>query len=290
MQTSDRVFCVSARCIQKLTDYSGHVILSQKEDEHIMTTNLHTHTFRNHHATGSECDYVERAIACGIQTLGFSEHAPYRFLNGYTSWWHLQPDEMDAYVSAVLAVKEEYKNEIQILLGIETEYYPSLFEDLLSRLRAYPIDYMILGQHALGDEEGMPGTYEESDSEEMLAAYVDTCITALDFGIFTYLAHPDFFSYTGPDEIYEREMSRLCRYCADHCIPLEINMKGVSGNRRYPNEKFFRLAKQYSCRFVAGLDAHSPEEIVLPESYERYRDLIISCDLQVEDSIEIIKP
>lgn len=255
-----------------------------------MKMNLHTHTFRNHHALGEAREYVERAIACGIETLGFSEHAPYRFLHGYTSWWHLQPDEMDGYVSEVLSVRDEYKDDIRILLGVEAEYYPSLFDALICDLRAYPIDYMILGQHALGNEEGMPGTYEKTDSEDMLRLYVDTCIKGLEYGVFTYLAHPDMLSFTGPDEVYEREMGRLCTYCAAHGIPLEVNMKGVAGGRRYPGSRFFSLAKRFSCSFVTGLDAHSPLDVVRPETFDRYRALISTCGLEITEEYPVIKP
>ena len=38
-----------------------------------MLHNYHTHTFRNHHAVGTEREYIEAAIAGGYQTLGFSE-------------------------------------------------------------------------------------------------------------------------------------------------------------------------------------------------------------------------
>ena len=48
-----------------------------------MRMNLHTHTPRCHHATGSEREYIERAIAAGLQTLGFSDHAPMPFWGDY---------------------------------------------------------------------------------------------------------------------------------------------------------------------------------------------------------------
>lgn len=50
-----------------------------------MLCNYHTHTFRNRHSSGTEREYIEAAIGCGIRTLGFSEHAPYRYPDGYSS-------------------------------------------------------------------------------------------------------------------------------------------------------------------------------------------------------------
>ena len=252
----------------------------------VLTSNYHTHTFRSHHGKGDVEDCVLRAINVGIKTLGFSEHAPYSYKNAYLSWWHLQPEEMAPYVEAVLTAREKHRGEINILLGVEAEYYPETFDALLDTLRKYPLDYLILGQHALNNEYDGVGAYAENSSPEDLKKYVDACIAGLDYGMFTYLAHPDMFSFTGDESAYIQEMGRLCAYCAEKDIPLEINMKGVNGNRRYPDRRFFTLAKSFGCRFVAGLDAHTPEEIVQPETYPRYLELLEKCGITVEDHIE----
>ena len=41
-----------------------------------MYANYHTHTVRCNHARGSEREYIETAIARGMQVLGFSDHVP----------------------------------------------------------------------------------------------------------------------------------------------------------------------------------------------------------------------
>ena len=117
-----------------------------------MLCNYHTHTFRNRHSSGTEREYIEAAIGCGIRTLGFSEHAPYRYPDGYSSWFHLQQEELEDYVATILSLKEEYAGKIDILLGFEAEFYPKLFEEFLAIIRPYPMDYMILGQHFLQNE------------------------------------------------------------------------------------------------------------------------------------------
>ena len=51
-----------------------------------MQVNLHTHTTRSHHASGTEREYIENAIAGGLTRFGFSDHAPYVFRDGYYSY------------------------------------------------------------------------------------------------------------------------------------------------------------------------------------------------------------
>lgn len=50
-----------------------------------MIANYHTHTWRCRHADGTEREYVERAIEGGLKILGFSDHSPYPFPDGYDS-------------------------------------------------------------------------------------------------------------------------------------------------------------------------------------------------------------
>ena len=117
-----------------------------------MLHNYHTHTFRNHHAVGTEREYIEAAIAGGYQTLGFSEHAPYQFPDGIVSYFHMFPEDLEDYIQTLLALKEEYAGRIEILIGYEAEYYPRFFDDLLARITQYPVDYLLLGQHYIRNE------------------------------------------------------------------------------------------------------------------------------------------
>ena len=58
--------------------------------------NYHTHTKRCNHAEGCEREYVEQAIANGMKTLGFSDHAPYLFTDGYYSAFRMRVEELES--------------------------------------------------------------------------------------------------------------------------------------------------------------------------------------------------
>ena len=162
----------------------------------MMTYNFHTHTARCHHAEGADREYVENAIKGGLRTLGFSDHSPYVFKDGYYSGYRMLPSELDGYVKGIQDLKAEYKNDIDIYIGLEAEYYPEFFEGFLSLIRPYPIDYMILGQHFLKNEmDGLIGAARRTADENVLTGYVDQVIEAMKTGRFTYLAHPDMVRY-----------------------------------------------------------------------------------------------
>jgi histidinol-phosphatase (PHP family) len=82
-----------------------------------MKNNYHTHTVRCHHAQGTEREYIEAAIAAGIKTLGFADHAPQIFPGDYYSHFRMRPEELSDYCSTLRALKEEYKDRIDIKIG-----------------------------------------------------------------------------------------------------------------------------------------------------------------------------
>lgn len=71
-----------------------------------MIANYHTHTWRCRHADGTEREYVERAIEGGLKILGFSDHSPYPFPDGYDSGMRMRLDQVEGYVDTVLALKK----------------------------------------------------------------------------------------------------------------------------------------------------------------------------------------
>ena len=72
-----------------------------------MIANYHTHTRRCGHAEGEEREYVEQAIAAGVRILGFSDHTPYPFSNGYESRIRMRLSETEDYFKTVTDLKRD---------------------------------------------------------------------------------------------------------------------------------------------------------------------------------------
>lgn len=227
-----------------------------------MIANYHTHTWRCNHAKGTEREYVERALEAGLQTLGFSDHGPYIFPGSYYSTFRMRMDQLGGYVRTVLALREEYKGKIHIPLGFELEYYPNLFPMLLPVLRDQPIDYLLLGQHFVGDEIGDSYNGVVTQDVRQLERYVDQTIDAMQTGLFTYFAHPDLINFQGSRKDYRLQMRRICREAKSCGIPLEYNLLGLSGGKNYPSRVFWELAAEEGCPVILGRDAHDPESLL----------------------------
>ena len=229
-----------------------------------MIANYHTHTWRCGHAAPDERAYIEKAIEGGYEILGFSDHGPQRFPNGYHSGFRMQLDQLEGYVRTLTDLRAEYRNEITILIGYEMEYYPLLFPETLERVCGYPIDYMILGQHFIENEITHHYAMDIRTDRRHLTTYVDEILEGLSTGAYSYVAHPDLPDWEGDPEFYRSEMIRFCEGAKRLRIPMEVNLLGLSGRRCYPSARFFRIAAEVGCDIVIGCDAHSPDMVFDP--------------------------
>jgi histidinol-phosphatase (PHP family) len=252
-----------------------------------MIANYHTHTPRCNHATGSEREYVEAALQAGLQILGFSDHSPCVFPGNYVSWHRMKLEELEDYVAAVLALREEYKDRIQIPLGLELEYFPGLMPQLLPILREQPIDYLLLGQHFLGDEIGEPYCGHATDDKKILERYCDQTIEGMQTGLFLYLAHPDLIYFTGDDHTYRNQMRRICREAKGCGMPLEWNLLGQCIGRNYPDMRFWEMAAEEGCDVILGWDAHAPNSMGNTAALEFAQDAIRRLDMHLLDTVPI---
>ena len=94
-----------------------------------MKTNYHTHTTRCMHATGSDEDYVLSAIKGGYQELGFSDHTPWKYHTDYVADMRMLPEELPRYVESLRSLREKYRDQISIKIGLECEYFPAYIFD-----------------------------------------------------------------------------------------------------------------------------------------------------------------
>ena len=251
-----------------------------------MRANYHTHTFRCGHATGTEREYIENALAGGIEILGFSDHCPYD-LPGLHPGIRMASEELEGYVAALRALREEYAGRIELHIGLEAEYYPAGFSALLRHARAAGIEYLILGQHFLGNEAG--DAYNGAPTEDLrqLDRYVAQSIEAMDTGVFTYFAHPDLIHFTGDTKAYEDAARTLCRAAKERGLPLEINLLGLRTGRNYPDERFWRVAGEEGCDVILGCDAHDNRALWVPKTEAAARAMAERSGLEVLETLEL---
>ena len=254
-----------------------------------MIANYHSHTFRCNHATGTEEEYIVRAIESGLKIWGFSDHSPYFFAGDYYSGFRMKREEFKGYCDTILALREKYKDSIDIKIGVEAEYYPAFFDKTLDFLKDYPVDYMIMGQHFLGNEENDHPSGKPTDDESILDRYVKQTMEALDRKVYTYFAHPDMFNFVGSDEVYYRHISKLCECALKNDTPLEINCLGIATNRSYPAERFWKIAGEVGNSAIIGCDAHDIVGVYRPDAVKTAENLAAKYNVKLLETVELRK-
>ena len=236
-----------------------------------MDYNYHTHTYRCSHATGTEEEYVLRAIEGGIKYMGFSDHIPFKEPDGTELFYRVPVAEAKDHCDEILRLKEKYKDQIEITLGFEMEYYAPYFNDMLKNAISYGAEYLILGQHFI-----LPAHYTgtPTDDAEKLKTYVDWVIEAMNTGVFTYLAHPDVMHFTGDVSVYQKEMRRICVESTRRNMPLEVNLLGIRENRHYPTSSFWEIAGEEKCPVTFGFDAHDTPSAFDGASIPKAKELV----------------
>ena len=255
-----------------------------------MIANYHTHTWRCNHAKGRETKYVENAIEAGLEILGFSDHSPYIFPAGHISSFRMHIGQLKGYVNTVLELRETYAGKIEIPLGLELEYYPDLLPRLLPVLKDYPLDYVILGQHFVGNEVDAPYSGHHAEDKKLLERYANQTIDAMQTGMFTYFAHPDLLHYVGEEGFYKEQARRICREAKSCGMPLEINLLGIRDGRHYPNPFFWEMAAEEGCNVILGRDAHEPEQLLMEQFEQRGLDMVRRYNLNLLHTVPVRKP
>lgn len=252
--------------------------------------NLHTHTYRCHHAFGHDEQYIHAGIEAGFKTLGFSEHVPFYDHDLYGE--RMAYDELENYLQVMNNYKEKYKDQIEILVGFEFEYYDSQSEYLKNLKKR--CDFMINGQHM----KYLDGyDYYFYNNDEDILEYADNICKAMRCGLTDVVAHPDYFML-GRRNFNDTciTVANMIGKCAEETnTPIEINLKGINkgkllynvGERYpYPFYEFWKELSKYDIKVLYGYDAHEPIALTQMENVQIADEILKDFHLNFIDSFK----
>ncbi|MBR1920251.1 MAG: histidinol-phosphatase [Spirochaetales bacterium] len=230
--------------------------------------NFHTHTYRCQHAVGTDREYVEKAIQEGFDVFGFSDHSPWPYKD-YVSDIRMPVSQFANYIESIRSLRTEFEDRIDLKIGLECEYFRTFFSWLDDIKEEYSLDYLILGNHFIGDEQ--TGLYSgKATLRKDLYRYLDEIDHAMRDGRFAYLCHPDiiFSSYAEFDESCIDISKKICELSLSYDFPLEYNILGLQKRTDgkfkglgYPCRDFWEIVQQEGCKVIVGLDAHDPSAV-----------------------------
>lgn len=250
--------------------------------------NYHTHTKRCQHAIGSEEEYILEAIKGGYTELGFSDHTPWHYDSLFVPFMRMKDTQLDDYVYVLRNLRDKYKDQISIKIGLEVEYFEKYIPWLKQMIEEKEIDYIILGNHYDGSDEN--GIYYGSPiGYQSFIRYINQVIKGIDSGLFSYVAHPDLACFNPNDYRYIKEYKRLCEHAKLKDIPLEFNLLGFKAKRHYPNPVFWKIVLEVGNRVIIGTDAHEPYRLSDIDTYNQAIDYLKQLNIEVTEDIKFFR-
>ncbi|MBR6219575.1 MAG: histidinol-phosphatase [Clostridia bacterium] len=266
--------------------------------------NYHTHTWRCLHAEGTEEEYVRRAVGRGFEVLGFADHTPWPYANGYVAGMRMRLDQLDGYLKTVRGLGEKYAGQIRIPVGLECEAFPQ-YMGWLAELKERSLDYLILGNHYdLRDDAdhaafdiGGGFYFGRCTRPAHVRRYAERTIAGMRTGLFDYVAHPDLYChvYKRFDADCAAAARDLCQAAAALDLPLEYNLLGIQYHARpsergalgYPCERFWEIAATCGCRAIVGFDAHRPEHLDRVDLFDRALDFLNGLGIERVSHLDV---
>ena len=235
-------------------------------------TNYHTHTTRCLHAEGTDEAYVRAADAGGFGVLGFSDHSPWPYRDGFESGIRMPLSQLGDYARSVRSLREQYAGKVDVRLGLEAEYYPEFEGWLRDACREHGVSFLLFGNHF--DNPGEEGYFGYASTVSDLRRYAARAEMGLSSGLFDCLAHPDLFmqGYARFDENCRAASRDVCAAARACGVPLEFNLSGFYNTWRrgagYPAPGFWQVAAKEGVSAIVGLDAHKPARLAECEIYD----------------------
>lgn len=253
-----------------------------------MKHNYHSHTTFCNHSSWEAEDLIKEAIKQGFETFGISEHI---FLPERKNEFRLKSKERTfEYINEVSRLKEKYKDQINVLIGIEVEVNHSstgkVLLDHIKETSSYPgVEYTIVGHHYYSDSTY---TAEVKPTRKLLEDYVNDLETIFKNVKIAYLAHPDLIvqGNNGWDENMEWALDKIIDLSIKYDIPLGININAIYLNKLYPTKQFWMMVGKKGAKAILELDTHSPNSFK-QEYIDKAYALAKECNLNLIDKLEI---
>ncbi|MBO5879829.1 MAG: histidinol-phosphatase [Clostridia bacterium] len=245
-------------------------------------TDLHTHT---NFCDGKDSpeDMVISAIEKGIDTLGILTHSYVEFDLSAC----IREERQTEFIAEIARLKEKYKGKINLLCGLEVDYYTT------SQIEGYDyklgsLHYFKIGEKYYSLDISIPGFIEMVEKEfggDYLAVCEEYYRLLADVVRKTnadIIAHIDLITkFNEGNKLFDTgdpRYVRAYRRAVDELIktgkPFEINTGAISRGYRttpYPAPDILDYIKSKGGKLIISSDSHSKENIAY--LFDKYADL-----------------
>jgi histidinol-phosphatase (PHP family) len=219
-----------------------------------LIVDLHNHTYRCNHATGTPIEYFNKSKEIGIDIYGFSDHAPMDF----DTFYRMKFDDMIDY--------EREIRETGALVGYEVDFGDTFIDDRVINAK---VDYLIGSIHFINewgfDNPAFIGEYKNKNIDEIWEEYFFAITKMAKTSLFDIVGHFDLmkvFNFLPKKDIRILAQDAIKAIKKSNMV-LEINSSGFrkAPKEQYPSREILEIVYEYDIPITFGSDAHSVEQV-----------------------------
>ena len=246
----------------------------------MISADIHMHSDFSSDSQSPMESMILEAIEKGLKTICFTEHLDYEYPADEGQGLFIV--DIEAYQKKLYELKEIYKDQIEILFGIEFGLLPHLSETYDKIARSYDFDFIIGSSHLISapwypddPKHGDPyndAFWEGRSEEAVIEAYFQSIINNVtSYKNFDSYGHIDYIVRYAPNknqnysyEKYAVMIDQVLNILIDNDIALEVNTAGFKYGLGEPHPQS-DILKRYlelgGTKITIGADGHKPDHI-----------------------------
>ena len=227
----------------------------------------HMHTCFSGDSEADPREHVKQAILMGLDEICFTYHRDFDYpIDSFDL-------DVEKYYQMIMALKEEFKDEIKIKWGIEIGLDMNYQKEINELINRYPFDFVIGSIHVIDHTEFYYGDFFNGLSKEQAHRYFfeETLRCVKNFDCFNVLGHLDYIMRYGP---YENKMIDHDKYqdLIDEIFKtliaknkgIEVNTSGYALLKTCGFPNFEQVKRYYDLggRIITiGTDSHTSDRV-----------------------------
>lgn len=259
-----------------------------------MKADFHMHTSFSYDSDSAPEDMIQVAIQKGLHTICITDHHDLDYME---PGWEI---DFDRYFQVLSSLQEQYRDEIEVLIGIEFGMQEHLCGEYEALAAKYPYDFIVGSVHLFdGYDPYYPGYFEkQSDEEGYRRAFEITVNNVHKMSAYDTLGHLDYIVRYGKTKEQSYSYKKYSDYIDEILRQLIQNGKGLELNTggwnfgfdfAHPHQDVLKRYKELGGEIITiGSDAHKPEHVAY--DFHKVKNYLEACGFKYYTEFRQRKP
>lgn len=255
----------------------------------MIQSDFHMHTKFSSDSETEPRDMVEQAIKLGLETICFTDHFDKDYPECYSDVGDFSLDT-DSYFGELKKLQEEYKDRLNIRIGVELGLQPHLGEFYREYVKSHPFDFIIGSVHVVdGEDPYYGGLFNRISDEDAYRHCFEKMLLNIKMqSDFDVLGHIDYIVRYGKTKAdnysYKKHadiIDEILRYVIEHGKGIELNTAGFKYGLGFghPHPDILKRYKELGGEIITiGSDGHKPEHMAY--DFHKVSGILKACGFE----------